>query len=152
MNREGNPQWVLGKYPLANHFQADIDNNALWVAILIDDEVAAVPAKVVGVAALTTDQSLYGSCLDIEQSAIIPHRVAVSPDYQKLGIAKALIHKAEEISRDVGYGRVRIDTHINNPSMKRTLKSLNYSLIADITKPTKFPVSEKFSVFEKVLK
>lgn len=144
MLQQGNPQWELNKYPLACHFQADIDDGTLWIAVTEE--------KVVGVTAITTDQSLYGACLDISQKSIVPHRVAVLPEYQRLGVAKALLGKAEEVSKDCGYMRIRVDTHTNNPSMKRMLMSLHYSFIANITKPTKFPLSENFCVFEKILK
>jgi hypothetical protein len=74
MNAAGNFQWD-STYPNPQVFENDITLNQLWVAE-IDGHIA-------GITAITTDQEPEYAEVgwDIGQTAIVTHRLAVSPRY-----------------------------------------------------------------------
>src|ERR1700710_1840381 len=80
MNALGNYQWD-GTYPNAGVFEKDIALSQLWVADT-DGDIA-------GIAAITTDQEPeYASVgWDLNETAIVTHRLAVSTRYRGRGIA-----------------------------------------------------------------
>src|SRR5476651_45092 len=75
MNASGNFQWD-STYPNAEVFKSDITLQQLWVA--------EVEGNVAGIAAITTDQEdgYRHAGMDITQTAIVTHRLAVGLDYR----------------------------------------------------------------------
>ena len=68
MNSNNNYQWEIGKYPLESNFYSDIEKGWCFVAEDINN-------KLLGVAAITTDQSDYDyDTIDFTQPSIVPHR------------------------------------------------------------------------------
>jgi len=104
MRASGNLQWDDG-YPNAEVFADDIAQGQLWVA--------EMDGRVAGVVALTTDQSPeYAQAgWDIEEPAIVVHRLAVDPGFQGRGVAIALMQQAEVVADELGIVRVRVDTN-----------------------------------------
>jgi GNAT superfamily N-acetyltransferase len=90
MNAAGNFQWD-STYPNPQVFENDITLNQLWVAE-IDGHIA-------GITAITTDQEPEYAEVgwDIGQTAIVTHRLAVSPRFQGKGVAAALLVQAEVV-------------------------------------------------------
>src|SRR5580704_15515445 len=82
MNASGNFQWD-STYPNAQVFENDIALNQLWVAE-VDGEIA-------GITAITTDQEPEYANVgwDINETARVTHRLAVSGNYRGKGIAVA---------------------------------------------------------------
>ena len=96
--------WSFYKYALisASKFLEDIEKNQLWVCQVSTPHV--IPSRgnpdrtnIAGVCAITCDQSPeYADCgWDLSEDAAVPHRLAIHPDYQRLGIAKSFLQKAE---------------------------------------------------------
>ena len=75
MNAAGNMQWD-NTYPNAGVFEKDIALSQLWVA-----EIAG---NIAGISAITTDQEPEYAEVgwDLNETAIVTHRLAVSPRYQ----------------------------------------------------------------------
>ena len=108
-------QWAID-YPGPNDFATDIENNALWVAVLEN--------VIVGVVALTiysNDDYLKGGCNN-DIPAVTSHRLAVDPSVQGKGIGSVLLNLAEEVAKNYyHFNVVRIDTHAQNLAMQHLI-------------------------------
>src|SRR4051812_30717575 len=89
MIASGNFQWDT-TYPNAGVFKDDIMQQKLWVA--------ETGGTIAGVSAITTDQEPeYAQAgWDLNETAIVTHRLAVSPNYRGFGVAGAFLQKAGE--------------------------------------------------------
>ncbi len=125
MNASGNFQWD-GKYPNAQVFKNDIALNQLWVA-----EVEGVIA---GIAAITTDQEPEYANVgwDINETAIVTHRLAVGEKYRGKGIAAALLMQAEKEAVDRGINLLRVDTNTSNQATQKLFPKLGYHFAGEI--------------------
>ena len=143
LNAEGNFQWN-DKYPIESDFTNDIKDETLWVA-LVDDAVA-------GFAALTTDQpdEYKNVGWDVTQVSIVPHRLAVSPNFRGKGIAQALMSQAEELARLKGYREVRVDTNSINAAMNGVFKKMGYQFAGTTGLPGK-PADMVFNCYNKII-
>jgi GNAT superfamily N-acetyltransferase len=125
MNASGNFQWD-STYPNEQVFEKDISLSQLWVA--------AVDGVIAGIAAITTDQEPEYAEVgwDINETAIVVHRLAVSPKYQGRGIAAALMMQAEQqaIERDINL--LRIDTNTANKATQKLFPKLGYQFAGEI--------------------
>ena len=127
MEAAGNPQWDA-TYPLADHFEADIAQQQLWVAV--DQE-----RGVVGCGALTeSPEPDYASAgCDLTYKSIVPHRMAIDPQWQRKGIASLFLQQAEQLAKDRGYSFVRIDTNKCNPVMPSLITKAGYEFKGEIS-------------------
>lgn len=125
MRAAGNLQWD-DSYPNEDVFDRDIEKSYLWVAE-IDDAVAAL-------AAVTTDQEPEYAEVgwDIQEQAIVVHRLAVDPDFRGAGVASALMRKAEDLAKERGIKVLRVDTNTNNEATQKLFPKLGYSLAGEI--------------------
>lgn len=125
MRESGNLQWDE-YYPNIAVFQKDVEREQLWVAE-IDNDIA-------GVAAITTDQDAEYAQVgwDLNETAIVVHRLAVSPDYQGRGIAKALLLQAEQEAVENHIGVLRIDTNSHNQGTQALFPKLGYVFAGEI--------------------
>ncbi|QEM09293.1 GNAT family N-acetyltransferase [Mucilaginibacter rubeus] len=126
MKAAGNFQWN-DDYPNKEVFTKDIDLNQLWVA--------EIDRAVAGVAAITTDQDAeYAQAgLDITETAIVTHRLAVNINYQGRGVAAALLIQAEQEAIRRGINTLRIDTNIANQATQKLFPKLGYVLAGEIS-------------------
>lgn len=126
MQAAGNFQWD-NDYPNKQIFTKDINLNQLWVA--------DITGAIAGVAAITTDQDAeYAQAgLDITETAIVTHRLAVNINYQGHGVAAALLKQAEHeaIRREISV--LRIDTNIANKVTQKLFPKLGYILAGEIS-------------------
>lgn len=126
MQAAGNFQWD-NDYPNKQVFTKDINLNQLWVA--------DITGAIAGVAAITTDQDAeYAQAgLDITETAIVTHRLAVNINYQGRGVAAALLKQAEHeaIRREISV--LRIDTNIANKVTQKLFPKLGYILAGEIS-------------------
>ena len=122
----GNLQWDEN-YPGQLVFERDVENTQLWVA-----EVGGVIA---GVAAITTDpEPEYAQAgLDIEEPAVVVHRLAVDTAFRGTGVGRALMQQAEHIAIERGISVVRVDTGMQNPETQRLFPRLGYRLAGEIS-------------------
>ena len=123
MLASGNQQWDE-TYPNETVFQRDIDLAQLWV-----------------------DYAQVG--WDIDEPAIVVHRLAVDPAFRGSGIAGALMHKAEEIAVERGITVLRVDTNTQNEATQRLFPKLGYQLAGKIS--LKFRPGLRFFCYEKRL-
>ncbi len=125
MLASGNLQWD-DSYPNEAVFQRDINLAQLWVA---DAETS-----IAGLAAVTMDQEPDYAQVgwDINEPAIVVHRLAVDPAFRGAGIATELMRKAEEIATERGITVLRIDTNTHNQATQRLFPKLGYLLAGEI--------------------
>ena len=140
MRAAGNLQWDES-YPNETVFQRDIDLGQLWVA--------EVDAGIAGVAAVTMDQEPDYTQVgwDIEEPAIVVHRLAVDPAFRGLGAAGALMQKAEEIAIKRAIAVLRVDTNTENEATQRLFPKLGYQLAGEIS--LAFRPGLRFLCYEK---
>ena len=125
MRASGNLQWDEG-YPNAGVFERDIELGQLWVA-----EIEGVVA---GVAAITTDQEpeYLQVGWDVNEVAVVVHRLAVDPAFRGAGVAGALMQQAEKVAVERGIGVLRVDTNTQNEATQRLFPKLGYVLVGEI--------------------
>ena len=125
MNAAGNFQWDA-TYPNAAVFENDIKFNQLWVA---DDD-----GDVAGIAAITTDQEPEYAAVgwDLNETAIVVHRLAVSIHHQGKGIAASLMQQAETEALKRGINVLRIDTNSTNKATRQLFPKLGYEYAGEI--------------------
>ncbi len=121
----GNGQWDES-YPNQPVFQRDVEKSQLWVA--------EIDRSIAGVAAITADpEPEYAQAgLDIDEPAIVVHRLAVDPAFRGVGVAAALMQKAEQIAIERGVASLRVDTNTQNEATQRLFPKLGYRLAGEI--------------------
>jgi len=126
MQASGNFQWD-NTYPNAKVFENDIALNQLWVAD-VDGEIG-------GITAITTDQDQEYAEVgwDITETAIVTHRLAVSVNHRRKGIAEALLKQAEIVAQSRGIKILRIDTNSNNKATRLLFPKLGYEFAGEIS-------------------
>jgi len=140
MRAAGNLQWDES-YPNETVFQRDIDLGQLWVAE-VDADIAAV-------AAVTMDQEPDYAQVgwDIDEPAIVVHRLAVDPAFRGIGAAGALMQKAEEVAVERAITVLRVDTNTQNEATQRLFPKLGYQLAGEIS--LAFRPGLRFLCYEK---
>jgi ribosomal protein S18 acetylase RimI-like enzyme len=142
MIASGNLQWD-NTYPNPEVFERDISLNQLWVA--------DIESSIAGVTAITTDQEAEyaGVGWDINEAAIVTHRLAVSPHYRGRGIAEALLMQAEHEAIRLGIPMLRIDTNTHNQATQKLFPKLGYVYAGEIG--LSFRPGLRFLCYEKKL-
>ena len=142
MNAAGNFQWD-DTYPNVAVFEKDIAQDQLWVA--------AIDGDIAGISAITTDQEPEYACVgwDINQTAIVTHRLAVSPRYQGSGVAAGLMLQAEQVAISRGINILRVDTNTNNQATQRLFPKMGYQFAGEIG--LGFRPGMRFQCYEKIL-
>ena len=142
MRASGNFQWY-NTYPNASVFEDDIALGQLWVA---EDH-----GDIAGVSAITTEQyPEYADVgLDITETAVVTHRLAVSPRYQGQGIAAKLMQQAEDVAIGRGIQVLRVDTNTSNQATQRLFPKMGYRFAGEMG--LHFRPGLKFYCYEKRL-
>ena len=142
MRAAGNLQWD-DTYPNPQVFEEDIAAGQLWVA--------EADGQIAGVTAITTEQyPEYAQVgLDINETAIVTHRLAVSPHYRGRGLAADLLYQAEVVARERGIAILRIDTNSKNHATQQLFPKLGYCLKGEFT--LQFRPGLRFVCYEKRL-
>lgn len=119
MNAGGNFQWD-NTYPNAQVFEKDIERDQLWVA--------AIDGRIAGISAITTDQEPEYANVgwDIDELAIVTHRLAVGPKYRGMGVAAALMLEAEHEALRRGIKTLRVDTNTANQATQKLFPKMGY--------------------------
>jgi len=142
MQAAGNFQWS-SDYPNPEVFESDIAQEQLWVA---EDA-----GEIAGVIAITTDQSPEYADVgwDINETAIVVHRLAVSVNHQGKGAAALMMHQAEAVARERGIHIMRIDTNSTNKVTRQLFPKLGYDYVGEIG--LAFRPNLRFYCYEKFL-
>ena len=142
MRASGNLQWD-STYPNTVVFEEDIEAAQLWVAEL-DGAIA-------GLSAITTEQyPEYADVgLDINEIAIVTHRLAVSPGHRGKGIAAALMQQAEQVAIDRGINTLRVDTNSANEATGNLFPKIGYRFVGEMN--LHFRPGLRFYCYEKRL-
>jgi ribosomal protein S18 acetylase RimI-like enzyme len=142
MRAAGNLQWD-DAYPNAEVFERDIELGQLWVA--------EIDGAIAGVAALTRNQEPEYAQVgwDIEEPAVVVHRLAVDPAFRGMGVAGALMRKAEDVAMERGIRVLRVDTNTLNEASQRLFPKLGYALVGEIG--LEFRPGLRFLCYEKRL-
>ncbi|HVS93376.1 MAG TPA: GNAT family N-acetyltransferase [Mucilaginibacter sp.] len=142
MRASGNFQWD-DTYPNAAVFEEDIALGQLWVA---DND-----GDIAGVSAITTEQyPEYADVgLDINETAIVTHRLAVSPRYQGQGIAVKLMQQAEDVAISRGLKALRVDTNTANQATQKLFPKAGYRFAGEMS--LHFRPGLRFYCYEKRL-
>jgi ribosomal protein S18 acetylase RimI-like enzyme len=142
MLASGNLQWDEN-YPDEDVFRRDIDSNQLWIA--------EIGTSIAGIAAVTMDQEPDYAQVgwDINEPAIVVHRLAVDPAFRGAGVAAALMQRAEEIAAERGIAVLRVDTNTQNEATQRLFPKLGYRLAGEIS--LQFRPGLRFFCYEKRL-
>jgi ribosomal protein S18 acetylase RimI-like enzyme len=142
MRAAGNLQWD-DAYPNAEVFERDIELGQLWVA--------EIDGAIAGVAALTRNQEPEYAQVgwDIEEPAVVVHRLAVDTAFRGMGVAGALMRKAEDVAMERGIRVLRVDTNTLNEASQRLFPKLGYALVGEIG--LEFRPGLRFLCYEKRL-
>jgi ribosomal protein S18 acetylase RimI-like enzyme len=143
MQAAGNFQWS-SDYPNPAVFEEDIAQQQLWVAV-DENEIA-------GVIAITTDQSPEYADVgwDINETAIVVHRLAVSVNHQGKGIAALMMQQAEVVGQERGINILRVDTNSTNKVTRQLFPKLGYEFVGEIG--LAFRPNLRFYCYEKFLR
>ena len=87
---------------------------------------------------------------DINEPAVVVHRLAVDPAFRGAGIAGALMQKAEEVAAERGITVLRVDTNTQNAATQRLFPKLGYQLAGEIG--LEFRPGLRFFCYEKRLR
>ncbi len=130
IGRLGIDQWQYG-YPTRDIIIEDVSLNRYYVVKTDEDEICAVFAMLED-GEPTYDKIYDGKWLADGKAYIAVHRIAVSANTLKSGVASSVMKWVEERAKDIGYSSVRIDTHIGNTPMRGMLEKNGYSLCGTI--------------------
>lgn len=142
MQAAGNFQWD-DTYPNAAVFGDDIAKQQLWVA--------DINGQLAGVSAITTDQEPEYAQVgwNINEPAIVTHRLAVDPSFRGQGVGKALLQQAETVAHEQGIPRLRIDTNTQNQVTQKLFPAAGYVFAGEIG--LSFRPGLRFFCYEKQL-
>ncbi|MCT4663740.1 MAG: GNAT family N-acetyltransferase [Flavobacteriales bacterium] len=138
---DGSNQWQDG-YPNIQTIQQDIDAHSGYV--LMENETILAYLSIV-----KDKEPAYADIVGkwlTNQSFLVIHRLAVSPEYLGKGIAKRVFKEVENIALSQGVFSIKVDTNFDNKPMLHIFKKLNYSYCGKVY----FRGSERLA-FERVL-
>ena len=87
---------------------------------------------------------------DLSYKAIVPHRIAINPLYQRQGYASLFLQQAEQLAREKGIPYVRIDTNKLNPAMPTLIARSGYTFMGEIGLSGK-PEHYRYLCYEKAV-
>jgi GNAT superfamily N-acetyltransferase len=142
MRASGNLQWD-DEYPNAAVFGRDVEASQLWIA--------EIDGVIAGVAALTNDQEpeYADAGWDINEPAVVVHRLAVDPAFRGQGVAAALMQQAEGVAKQQGIHLLRVDTNTQNEATRKLFPKFGYQLTGEIE--FRWRPGLRFLCFEKRL-
>ena len=122
-------QWQDG-YPTQNIILSDISYNNNYIVELNGVISATFVASFDGE---PTYSEIKGRGWLNENSYAVIHRIAVADGCRRKGVAKEILHYAEELCVERGVKDIRIDTHRDNLAMRSLLKKMGYTHCGRIT-------------------
>lgn len=117
-------QWQNG-YPNVEQIEKDINNNNSYKLTDSDNKLMAIlmfttnkepTYEHINGEWLTKGENKYG----------VIHRLAISNEYRKMGLARFIFQYFETILADKNIKTLRVDTHPDNTRMQQVLKTMDY--------------------------
>ena len=139
---EGSLQWQDG-YPNYDSIKSDFEKNQAFV-LCNTEKIIAYAAIIFDIEPAYT--AIEGQWLTNQEYVVI-HRVAVSKDMKRKGIAKKLFELIEPLALSHKVFSIKVDTNFDNIPMLKILKALDYQYCGEVF----FRGSARMA-FEKVLK
>ena len=124
IGRLGIDQWQYG-YPSREVIAEDIRKGRSYVARDEDGSLCAVFA-VIDDGEPVYDRIFDGAWCTAEDHYLAVHRIAVSPQKLRRGVASGAMKFVEQMAREMGRKSVRIDTHEGNAPMRAMLERNGY--------------------------
>ena len=139
MNGLGNPQWGED-YPTLDFYAGDLYRGELYAAL--------VEGRLAGVACINTAESPEYDPLPwgTSRPAVVIHRMAIDPAFQRRGVGSALFAFAEGEARRRGIAAMRTDTYSLNDRMQALIRKMGFSKVGEIHlhgRPLTYPCFEK---------
>ena len=125
----GIDQWQNGN-PNADVLLNDIKNGESYIVVNEAGEVCATAMVSLRIEP-TYSEIFDGKWLNNGSYGVI-HRVAVSPDAKKSGLASMLVSFAEQQTRSAGFSSLRADTHDDNIPMQKMLSKNGFVYCGNI--------------------
>lgn len=139
MNELGNPQWGED-YPTRDFYADDLARGELYAA--------RSGGVLAGAACINTAEAPEYAPLPWATAppAVVIHRMAVDPAFQRQGVGRAFFAFAEELARQRGLSALRIDTYRLNLRMQALILSRGFTKVGEIRlhgSPLPYPCFEK---------
>ena len=115
-------QWQDG-YPTRELISSDIEDGENYV---VEYNGIAIATAVISFAGEPTYSEVDGRGWLNDKPYAVVHRIMVADEMRRKGIAKEILHFAEELCVERNIGNIRIDTHRDNRAMLALLKKLGY--------------------------
>lgn len=135
-------QWT-DNYPSREVVQADVARGDLFVI--------TVDVAVLGCVTLDARPNAAYAALSWSASelALVIHRLCIDPEFERVGLARALMDFAEHYARSIGVNSIRLDTYPTNLRAVQIYEQRQYRYVG----PVQFPGRELPSrCYELVLK
>lgn len=118
MKKNNFHQWT-DDYPTRKTFEEDIESEMGYVLVDDKDEIFAYFALFFGVDPLYENivQGKFSNNYDYS----VVHRVMIGDKYRGRKLSKYIFESLYEIVKKKGYNNIKIDTHIQNEAMKKSI-------------------------------
>lgn len=143
----GISQWQNG-YPNENSFAKDI---AEGISYVYEEEGKIVATAAIFCAPEPDYAKIYDGTWKTNEGYGVIHRVAVKKEAKRAGYAAKMIEYAAQMTREAGYGSLRMDTHEGNIPMRSFLKKQGFEECGIIYLSNEGCVENKRVAYEKVL-
>ena len=142
MTSEGIFQWN-NFYPNKEAFQKDVSRNELYVLL--------IESHIIGCIVISSEKDPEYSEIDwlnIDTTHYYIHRLAIHPDFQKMGYAKKLMDFAEALAMKNKIASIRLDTFSKNHRNQKFYETRGYSRLGNIFFPSQS--EHPFYCYEKL--
>ena len=143
----GISQWQNG-YPNENSFAKDI---AEGISYVYEENGEIVATAAIFTAPEPDYAKIYEGEWKTNGNYGVVHRIAVKKQAKRAGYAAKMIEYAVELTRQAGYGSIRIDTHEGNIPMRSFLKKQGFEECGIIYLSNEGCVDNKRVAYEKVI-
>lgn len=124
---DGSTQWQDG-YPNTDTLNSDLDKGFAYV-LEADGELLLYAAVIFEPE--PAYEAIEGRWLT-DGPYMVLHRVAISPQAKRKGIATAFFRMAEDLCRARGVPSIKVDTNFDNAPMLRIMDKLGYTYCGEV--------------------
>ena len=143
----GISQWQNG-YPNEDSFAKDI---AEGISYVFEEDGEIVATAAIFCAPEPDYAKIYDGAWKTDGEYGVVHRIAVKKEAKRAGYAAKMIEYAAELTRQAGYGSLRMDTHEGNVPMRSFLKKQGFEECGIIYLSNEGCVENKRVAYEKII-